>query len=125
MSTVLDQTSALVDTVTEVLERLTRIAESRAGDDHPGHIYFIGAMEGPTRIKVGFSVHPKQRLTNLQVGSPVRLMIAATVPGSIEEEQALNKRLRRHAITGEWYGPEGIQALLRALKEGLISGAPA
>lgn len=80
-----------------------------------GWIYFVQSVAGGP-IKVGHAMYPRLRLTDLQVGSPVRLRILATTPGSFITESAFHERLRSEHSHGEWFWPGPcMYALLRDL----------
>lgn len=67
-----------------------------------GITYFIGPDEGP--IKIGFTIGPvEQRMLALQVGSPVRLSIIASVAGPPKLERAYHRRFAAHRLHGEWF----------------------
>lgn len=53
--------------------------------------------------KIGFAKNPKQRFTNIQTASPLKLELAAVIPGAMVNEKQLHERfshVRRH---GEWF----------------------
>lgn len=65
-------------------------------------IYIITA---PTigLAKIGFARMPYQRLSNLRIGSPVPLLFAAFIPGTIENEKQLHRRFGQARSHGEWF----------------------
>lgn len=69
---------------------------------HPGFVYVIHAT-GTSRIKIGFSASPKDRLAQLQTGSPVPLQLLASWPGSVERERRVHRYLSQFRQSGEWF----------------------
>lgn len=71
--------------------------------DRPGHVYAIVAR-GPQRVKFGWALDPRKRLRDLQLGSPVPLVLACTMPGTTADEAALHMRLgHSDHYRGEWW----------------------
>lgn len=67
-----------------------------------GFVYFIQPVDGGL-IKIGWALDPDLRLTQLQCGSPLKLRICRTHPGTRLDEMALHRvfaELREH---GEWF----------------------
>lgn len=85
-------------------------AEKRAASverkrTHGGVVYFIQSGErGP--IKIGKANDAASRMRELQVGSPARLRLLATVPGGHAMETRLHRRFSRLRVSGEWFEPE-------------------
>jgi hypothetical protein len=67
-----------------------------------GVVYFIGC-EGSTAIKIGVSESADVRMKDLQCGSPVRLVLLATVLGGLKEERAYHARFASSRLHGEWF----------------------
>lgn len=66
-----------------------------------GLTYFIQGEDGGP-IKIGFTTnHPKERLSELQVGSPVRLCFVGFMKGRRELE--LHRRFAHLRLHGEWF----------------------
>lgn len=66
-------------------------------------IYFI-EEESSNNIKIGISaMHPKTRLSGLQVGNPRKLALVGLTKGTVEDEAALHTRFVAHRIRGEWF----------------------
>ena len=65
------------------------------------YVYFIGGEVGA--IKIGYSKAPKERLTTLQIGSPIPLAILASFAGSMADEARLHERYAAHRLHGEWF----------------------
>ena len=65
-------------------------------------IYFIEAV-GLSRIKIGFSKKPLDRLKQLQTGSPTELSLIATIPGAQELEKELHDRFKASLSSKEWF----------------------
>lgn len=81
------------------------IAELRAiKGAYEGYVYFVEAMEGVGRIKIGFtSRNPFSRMEELQTGSPVRLRLHGIIGGSFETEAAIHRALHDCRLHGEWF----------------------
>lgn len=65
--------------------------------------YFIGTGNGP--VKIGVSGKVKNRLRELQSGSPYKLHILAEVEGGYVAERRYHKRFSEHRLEGEWFAP--------------------
>lgn len=66
-------------------------------------VYFIGGDTGA--IKIGIARDPERRLATLQCGSPIKLRIMASGPGSHHDERTLHARFAEHRLHGEWFSP--------------------
>lgn len=71
-------------------------------------VYVIGAVGLPQWVKVGSAVKPEQRLTELQTGSPVELVLHGTVADlSRYAARALeawtHRELADKRVRGEWF----------------------
>lgn len=55
------------------------------------------------------------RRADLQIGNPSELLILATTPGSMADEQELHRRFERYHVRGEWFRP--CNAILRFILE--------
>ena len=76
-----------------------------------GVVYCIEAKD---KCKIGFTVAGvEQRLMSLQTGSPVKLRVAFTFPGTRADEKALHRKFRHLRIHREWFHmrDELVQAL--------------
>jgi len=72
------------------------------GRDYLPSIYFIlGA--GTEKVKIGYSTNVKERLSGLQIGSPVKLLVIGSFPGEFEHEARLHKFLEKYRSHGEWF----------------------
>lgn len=67
-------------------------------------IYLIAAGD---RVKIGIAKDPSKRLASLQIGSPERLDLIATFPGSRKTEARLHERFKRYRLAGEWFRVHG------------------
>ena len=79
-------------------ERQQREAERAAKE----LVYFIVNREVGT-VKIGVSTNPKSRMNHLQIGSPHRLVLAATSPGGYSLENQLHVQFAKHRLSGEWF----------------------
>lgn len=85
----------------------------------PGFVYFIRA-EVTGMVKIGWATKPEARLKSLQMQSPDRLVLAATVPGTGRDEKALHERLTAHRRHGEWF--VGVPEVLSCIEEAIANG---
>lgn len=67
-----------------------------------GFIYVIQA-ENFQRYKIGFSKHPEQRIAQLQTGSPFKLNLIASWPGTERQEKQIHFNLSHCRQAGEWF----------------------
>jgi len=92
----------------------TRRAQVAAGAFHEG-IYFV-QREGGGPIKIGFSTNIEKRVRMLQIASPELLHVIAHGPGTLAEENLLQRRLAAFRVRGEWYRDcDEIRAAIRAV----------
>jgi hypothetical protein len=81
------------------------------------YIYFIQASSGGN-IKIGYSRSVASRLEALMSWSPERLIILATVPGGVKQEQAIHFRLKDYWSHHEWFRPcDAISSLVKFVIE--------
>ena len=71
-------------------------------DDYKPEVYFILGI-GTELVKIGYTAQLRQRLTDLQVGSPVKLVPITTIDGDMPIEKAIHKLLEKHRSHGEWF----------------------
>ncbi len=64
-------------------------------------LYAIQAESGP--IKLGISVHPQSRLSQLQTASHEPLALIATTRGTEADEAALHSLFAESRLRGEWF----------------------
>ena len=81
-------------------------------------IYFA-QDSGDFSIKIGYTSKPEPdaRLPGLQTGNPRRLVVLATMPGEMADEEALHERFASARLHGEWFRPvpELLQFILAEL----------
>lgn len=77
-------------------------------------VYFIAALE-LDRVKIGYSLNPKARLVDLQMGAPVELTLLKSTPGGAAEERSLHERFSAHRTRGEWFKLSSIASEIDAL----------
>jgi len=68
-------------------------------------VYFIQASDERGFIKIGYSRDVYKRLSALQCGSPVGLVILGVIHGSYGTEAAIHKLLKKYRIHSEWFLP--------------------
>ena len=66
------------------------------------YVYFIEAV-GLSRIKIGLSVNPEDRVKQLSTGSPTELKLIAKVPGDANKEKELHKKFEHLLFDKEWF----------------------
>lgn len=66
-------------------------------------IYFVQSAAGP--IKIGRARRLAFRLKDLQMSSPVKLEVAATVEAPPEREKEYHRQFAEHRLHGEWFSP--------------------
>ena len=67
-------------------------------------VYFIQAgPKGP--IKIGTALRPMDRLRELQVGNPFKLVLLAVIEGHAVVERELHAQFAVHRLRGEWFAP--------------------
>ena len=90
-----------------------------------GLIYFV---EGANKVKIGFCKlnNLKKRLQNLQIGSPVRLVLLGSTTGNMNEEQLLHQEFRQLWSHGEWFNLEAplTEYIARVTGNCLINNKP-
>lgn len=70
-----------------------------------GKIYVV---QSGSCVKIGFTAGGlTRRLSELQTGSPVPLVVLATVEGKKFQERDLHRRFRPYRVSGEWFRFEG------------------
>lgn len=69
----------------------------------PQQVYVIQHQLGP--VKIGITKDPRERLENLQTGTPFKLKIRKTqeTEDATEVEKFLHKKFKRYRIQGEWF----------------------
>lgn len=92
-----------------------RNTESSFGRSSPdganlaGFVYFIECAvdKKPGPIKIGLSVRPEIRITDLQPSSPYPLKLLATWRCADMQfvEKQLHRKFKEHWIRGEWFHP--------------------
>lgn len=81
-----------------------RKLRSKAVSPCQSAVYFIWTPDDPSpKVKIGYATYPRNRLMEMQTGSPCRLEILHLTKGRVPRErelQALFGHLRTH---GEWF----------------------
>lgn len=65
-----------------------------------GKVYFI---ECAGRIKIGYSRDVTHRIRELSTAAAHDLILLHTIPGNVEFERAIHRRLKTHRVRGEWF----------------------
>lgn len=90
-------------------------------------VYVIQSSVPPHLIKIGRSVrNPRNRLSALQVGSPVELYPVLYLRGCTMLEALLHQTFKRYHQRGEWFLPKGDLArfIKRCRDEGVKNVGP-
>ena len=110
---------------TEMAQRLRRelAADSKVASikekDAKGFIYFIQAVNGGP-VKIGFSICPEKRISELQTANPYKLELIGKITGNINAEKKLQKHLIHAKTYGEWFEPDEI--VIDAIKQCINHG---
>lgn len=65
-------------------------------------VYVIGEA-GSSIVKIGHGIDPGKRLSGIQVGNPVRLVVRWKTPGGRALEDWLHVRFQHFRLVGEWF----------------------
>lgn len=80
------------------------------------YVVQMGGEGGP--VKIGISKNPSARLLDLSVGSPLPVVLLATMEGDRPEEAALHRRFMEYRLNGEWFQfCEDIRQWLQSLEQ--------
>lgn len=74
-----------------------------------GQVYAIENLEGPRRIKIGFSHDTRSRFKGLADASPVLLRIVRIWEATNQDEWRILQAARAIRIRGEWCEPGALQ----------------
>ena len=69
---------------------------------HTTVVYLIAARD-LEMVKIGLATNVRERLSQLQTGSPCELELLATIPGGENEERALHWLFGHLHVRGEWF----------------------
>lgn len=67
-------------------------------------IYFVQGVDGGP-VKIGLSDFPEMRLNALQMASPIKLVIRASIMAERSLERDYHARFAAHRLHGEWFSP--------------------
>ena len=67
------------------------------------HVYFLRPVGARGPIKIGCSCEPEKRVRGVEIWSPLKLEIAAFVPGGHREESILHQMFGADRLHGEWF----------------------
>ncbi|MCD6293340.1 MAG: GIY-YIG nuclease family protein [Deltaproteobacteria bacterium] len=65
------------------------------------HVYI--ETVGLSRVKIGFSVNPEDRVKQLSTGSPTELKLIAKIPGGANDEKELHEKFKHLLFEKEWF----------------------
>jgi hypothetical protein len=76
-----------------------------ADQGHSGKVYFVLCKPSGCRgrIKIGWTSHPKLRMSAIQTGCPFPIQLLALVPGSRRQEKHLHEHFADLRFQGEWF----------------------
>lgn len=100
----LNDLAAYLDSEMQDAHSAPPIKPVRTWEEKRGVVYFVGAGD---LVKIGFSTNFPERLTALQIGSPVQLEVIATVAGTYSAEKSLHRQFAHLRAHGEWFRNEG------------------
>ena len=66
-----------------------------------GYVYFAEAENG--LIKIGYSGDLNNRIRNLNGGSPIKIQLLASKPGTKNDEEKLHAKFKKYRKRGEWF----------------------
>lgn len=86
------------------------------------NLYAISARDVPdAQIKLGYSQSIGSRLSGLQTGSPVPLIVLASCPGLRQHEKMVHRHLKEFRRSGEWFERgEKVLACVEMMKAGTL-----
>lgn len=87
-------------------------------------VYVIQAGDGGP-CKIGRAKNVRQRLSELQVGTHMRLRLVALYEGGVLEERELHRQFRAFRLDGEWFWLRLPQALLEIKLTAIAEPKPA
>lgn len=116
-----DRAYWLSEDLEDALIALPYVDGTRADFTPSRRVYFVGAKPADL-IKVGIANNVETRVRDLEMGSPVRLYIYASVKGTHLDEGAFHIALREHRERGEWFrrGP-----WFDVVRQGVLAGETA
>lgn len=85
------------------LDDLPRAIPPKPKQPRQGFVYVAHAPE-VGRCKIGWSEYnPETRVRELQIGSPVKLVLAVSFPGTIQDERRIHRAFAAERLHGEWF----------------------
>jgi hypothetical protein len=87
--------------------------------DAKGFIYFIQAINGGP-VKIGFSICPEKRMSELQTANPYKLDLIGSIKGNVFAEKKLHRHLIHARTFGEWFEPD--EVVIETIKQCLEHG---
>jgi hypothetical protein len=110
--TMLKLLESIPDNITEKV--IDTISSMDVEDLPVDRFVYVAMMEDSKRIKVGISKHPEERIKQLNVGNPEKLILThvfkATDAGYLSETK-MHRKLKEHNIRSEWFEPEATKLL--------------
>lgn len=95
----------MMDRVTDRRTARKLVADIARAREKPAvkDVYFVQGRDGGP-IKIGSAIDVSLRIAELQVGSPVILVLLGELPlAGVEMERELHRELRDYRLHGEWF----------------------
>lgn len=90
-----------------------------------GRVYLIETLEGPHRVKIGFTDSLERRMIGLRTACPVEVRVVTTWRGALADERAAHEALAQFRVRGEWFDATAVDALREFMRlRGLEERAP-
>lgn len=83
-------------------EFLTEYAAAMAGNTTPVQSFIYFARAG-SKVKIGISKNPNQRLCGIKTGSSSKVRIYYVTPGDLQKERDLHRLFAEYRVNGEWF----------------------
>lgn len=73
-----------------------------AGNTTPVQSFIYFARAG-SKVKIGISKNPNQRLCGIKTGSSSKVRIYYVTPGDLQKERDLHRLFAEYRVNGEWF----------------------
>ena len=90
------------DKCKEYLFANNEIKKTEYAETEGDKVYFISTLDEST-IKIGYTKNISSRLSALQTGSPVKLILKGWLYGSSVDEKNLHSKFKKFRLHGEWF----------------------
>lgn len=96
--------SVCLDVAAHVSRSAREIAKASTAKARETFVYFVQQGDGGP-VKIGVAKDPRNRLADLQVGSPYPLRLLCVFRTIVAYESELHRTLRDYRLSGEWFEP--------------------